>query len=364
MFVGIGHATANSLRSLGIESVTELRSCPLHILETQFGQVTASLLYRLCCGVDDSEVIHSGNPKSISNEDSFNKCDTVADAKRRLASLITNLLPRLTDELGLPNTVRLSIRKWLGVHSYKRESRQCPVPGIIHSSAKESDKAKILLDIVLDLFHKLVDVKRPFHLTLFNVCLTNFHKTGKQENVNIITNFFTKGSLNQTSNQVERDFETAEVESVLTVVRDCEEFVAQSCISSTEAKQGRNSRSQSDLKSSVSTCTQSAPKEKISQSKDVNILDMLHLKSPTTFKQNPFHSFAMKATSTGQKLNSETELPPGVDAEVFRELPSEVQKELQTHWRNTKLASDGADKQPENSEVKKKQGLLKYFSKV
>ena len=187
--LGVGHATANSLKALGIESVTQLKSCPIQVLESQFAHETAMQLYRLCRGIDDSDVSCSGKPKSISDEDSFNKCATVTDAKKRLELLVINLLPRLSQELGIPRTVRLSIRRWEGVHSYKKESRQCPLPEAFNGADK-NQKAKILLESVLELFYKLVHVAKPFHITLFNICLTNFHDSGKQKNVNVTIKSF------------------------------------------------------------------------------------------------------------------------------------------------------------------------------
>lgn len=341
---------ANSLKGLGIESVKQLKSCSFGVLESQFGKATAVQLYRLCRGVDDSEVIFSGNPKSISNEDSFNKCDTVIDAKRRLGVLVKNLLPRLKSDLGKPGTIRLSIRKWEGVHSYKRESRQCPVPGLFHT-ADENQKAKLLLDNVLELFYKLVNIEKSFHITLFNVCLTNFHSSEKQEN-NVITKFFTKANMRQCSeNKVEMGNKGS-----ANSVAESKEILLHGDELQVEPKQSEYCTLQMDVKSTPSMFTQHTLKETLPESKKSITTDRLKLEPPVSPKQN-------------QAVNNEIQtklLPFGIDVGVFHELPREVQKELLDHWSHSKHDVAHTDNQFSNKDLKpnNKHGLFKYFEKV
>ena len=189
---GIGHSSAKKLSNLGINSVTELQSFPVQILEAEFGKSFANTMRELCFGIDDSDVKPSDGPKSISDEDSFQKCSTLDDSKERLKALIGNLLSRLSGDLGVPQTVRLTIRRH-STQSYRRESRQCSLPYKFIAADKEQ-RADILLAIALELLHKLVDVHKHFHLTLMNVCLTNFRRTGSGEGKAITSFFKTRSS--------------------------------------------------------------------------------------------------------------------------------------------------------------------------
>ena len=186
---GIGHSTAKKLDQLGIESVVDLQNCPLETLQATFGRDAVNAMKALSYGIDDSGVKPSDGPKTISDEDSFPKCSTLADAKERLHGLILSLLPRLTTKLGTPQTVRLSIRRH-GTSSYKRESRQCPLPETF-TTANKNQRVDILCGITVRLLQKLVDVNKPFHLMLFNVCLANFQKHSSSDSkVPAITSFF------------------------------------------------------------------------------------------------------------------------------------------------------------------------------
>lgn len=187
---GIGHSMAKKLRTINILSITDLLTCSQQVLTKEFGNSLAEQMVRLCHGIDDSKVIPSGDFKSISDEDSFKKCSTLDDARKRLKSLIDGLLPRVSYNLGIPQTVRVTVRRQ-GDKAYKRASRQCQIP-INTVSFNNKDKTRdLLLAICLSLFNKVVDVRKPFHLTLIGVSLTNFHKTCAAQSKKI-SKFFEK----------------------------------------------------------------------------------------------------------------------------------------------------------------------------
>lgn len=57
-----------------MHTVSDLRKLPLATLDTMLGTTAAELVYQLCRGVDNSEVVPFEAPKTISDEDSFKRC--------------------------------------------------------------------------------------------------------------------------------------------------------------------------------------------------------------------------------------------------------------------------------------------------
>ena len=108
---GIGHAMAKKLRTINVLSVEDLLSCPNQVLEQKFGKPQAMLMTKLCHGIDDSNVIPSGEFKSITDEDSFKKCSSVEDARKRISNLIEGLLPRISSDGNVPDTVKVTVRR-------------------------------------------------------------------------------------------------------------------------------------------------------------------------------------------------------------------------------------------------------------
>ncbi|NXT54484.1 POLI polymerase, partial [Pluvianellus socialis] len=173
---GIGYKTTKRLETLGIRNVCDLQAFPSAVLEKEFGVSVAQRIQKLSYGEDDTPVTPSGPPQSFSDEDSFKKCSSEAEVKEKLEELLLNLLDRIRKDGRQPHTVRLTIRqfsssdKWLN-----RESRQCPVPPhLLPRFGKESSNLiSPLVDILMKLFRKMIDVALPFHLTLLSVCFSN-----------------------------------------------------------------------------------------------------------------------------------------------------------------------------------------------
>ncbi|CAM9993462.1 unnamed protein product [Lampetra planeri] len=173
---GIGYRTSQRLEAMGVGSMEELRSCPLEVLEKALGSSTATFVKNLSCGEDNSPVLPSGPPQSLSDEDSFQKASTKEEVVEKMRELLGNLLPRLRKDGRVPGTVRLSLRRFTpGIERYfSRESRQCPVPAhlFLRFHADVLEVIEPLLEVVIKLFHKMIDVAKPFHLTLLNICFS------------------------------------------------------------------------------------------------------------------------------------------------------------------------------------------------
>ncbi|XP_018100076.1 DNA polymerase iota isoform X2 [Xenopus laevis] len=172
---GIGCKTNKRLESLGLSRISDLQACPVTLLEKEFGSSAAHRLQMLSHGEDDSPVAPSGPPQSISDEDSFKKCSTVSEVKMKMEERLKNLLIRIAKDGRSPHTLRLTIRQFSPTNKwFNRESRQCPIPPhIIQNIGTECEAVPALMDLLMRLFEKMINVKLPFHLTLLNVCFSN-----------------------------------------------------------------------------------------------------------------------------------------------------------------------------------------------
>ncbi|KAK9408658.1 DNA polymerase iota [Crotalus adamanteus] len=173
---GIGFKMSKRLLNLGLCTVQDLQACSVEILEKELGIPAAHLIQKLSWGEDHSPVVPSGAPQSLSDEDSFKKCCSEAEVKKKIEELLTNLLDRLYKDGRKPHTIRLTIRQYSATNKwFNRESRQCPVPSHLVKrigSGDTSVKAH-LISILMKLFRKMINVEVPFHLTLLNICFSN-----------------------------------------------------------------------------------------------------------------------------------------------------------------------------------------------
>ncbi|XP_070543348.1 DNA polymerase iota-like isoform X2 [Ptychodera flava] len=190
---GIGHTTAKRLVAMGMNSVHDLRVFPLEVLQNEFGTNLAVTMYQLANGIDDSPVKPSGAPQSISDEDSFKKCSKLEEAKEHMTGLLKNLITRINNDGRVPQTIRVTVRKFSQTHKWSRESRQCSVPNDIANTflkgvTGQQTLLNKLLDLCVVLFCKMVDIKNQFHLTLINVCFAKLKERTKSSST--ISSFF------------------------------------------------------------------------------------------------------------------------------------------------------------------------------
>lgn len=172
---GIGYKTSERLELLGIRSLRDLQTFPLAVLEKELGSSVAQRIQMLSCGEDNSPVTPTGPPQSLSDEDSFRKCSTEAEVKMKVEELLHKLLSRVHKDGRKPHTIRLTIRQYSQTNKWSnRESRQCPVPShLIQKLGAGCDDVVIpLVELLMNLFKKMINVKMPFHLTLLNVCFS------------------------------------------------------------------------------------------------------------------------------------------------------------------------------------------------
>ncbi|XP_063151886.1 DNA polymerase iota isoform X1 [Candoia aspera] len=173
---GIGFRTAKHLLNLGLCTVQDLQACSAEILEKELGTPGAHLIQKLSWGEDHSPVIPSGAPQSLSDEDSFKKCSSEAEVKKKIEELLTNLLDRLYKDGRKPHTVRLTIRRLSATDNwFHRESRQCPIPSHLAQKVGTGDPSvkAHLFSVLMKLFRKMINVEIPFHLTLLSIRFSN-----------------------------------------------------------------------------------------------------------------------------------------------------------------------------------------------
>ncbi|NXI35072.1 POLI polymerase, partial [Galbula dea] len=173
---GIGFRTAQHLEMLGVRNLSDLQGFPAAELQKELGVSAAQRIQKLSYGEDDSPVTPSGPPQSFSDEDSFKKCSSEVEVKEKIEELLPNLLDRISKDGRQPHTIRLSIRQFSSSQTWgRRESRQCPLPPHLLQKLGQASSNIVppLVDLLMKLFRKMIDVQLPFHLTLLSVCFSN-----------------------------------------------------------------------------------------------------------------------------------------------------------------------------------------------
>ncbi|KAJ8017505.1 DNA polymerase iota [Holothuria leucospilota] len=112
----------------------------------------------------------------MSDEDSFKKCASVPEVMETMTNLLEKLSERLQKDGRVPQTIRLTVRKFSSTQKWQRESRQTNIPNYVTSQIRKGvySFSDSLMEVLLGLFNKMVDTHKPFHLTLINICFANF----------------------------------------------------------------------------------------------------------------------------------------------------------------------------------------------
>lgn len=88
---GVGKVTAEKMHQMGLNTCEDLQKLSLVELKQKFGLSRAQDFYHLCRGEDDREVDNSGERKSWTSEETFNKdVMTLAEAKIALREIYTD----------------------------------------------------------------------------------------------------------------------------------------------------------------------------------------------------------------------------------------------------------------------------------
>ncbi len=164
---GIGAVTERALRALGIETVEQIAAVPQEKLEKIFGQ-WGTALHRKARGGDSYEFVIDAEPKSISQNHTFNE-DT--DDSAALAAVLSHLSQKACKRLreaGLAaRTLTLTIR-YAGFDTHTRSKT-------LHQSASLDAG---IHKVFQDLFEQHRDRRRK--IRLLGVSLSGFTHGGEQ----------------------------------------------------------------------------------------------------------------------------------------------------------------------------------------
>ncbi|XP_028380860.1 DNA polymerase iota isoform X1 [Phyllostomus discolor] len=307
---GIGYKTAKRLEALGISSVPDLQTFPSKILEKELGISVAQRIQKLSFGEDNSPVTPSGLPQSFSEEDSFKKCSSEAEAKSKIEELLASLLNRVRQDGRKPHTVRLTIRRYSSEKHYNRESRQCPIPPhmIQKLGAGSYDAMTPMVDTIMKLFRNMVNVKMPFHLTLLNVCFCNLKAVNTAKKGTI--DYYLTPSLSTMSHPGKRSFKMKETHM-------------------------------EDFSKDKETNWNSLPTGRIESTRaGKSPLDTIN------FSRGDSDEFPLSS------------LPEGIDQEVFKQLPVDIQEEILSGKSREKVQGKGSLSCP----LRASRGILSFFS--
>ena len=101
-FLGVGYKLDSELTAMGVRTASDLRAVHRDVLMAKFGERIGAYLYGACRGDDPTPVQQSGPARSITVEDSFKSCTTLAAAVHVLRILAPDLLARLREDHEVP----------------------------------------------------------------------------------------------------------------------------------------------------------------------------------------------------------------------------------------------------------------------
>ncbi|KAI5615241.1 DNA polymerase iota isoform X1, partial [Silurus asotus] len=367
---GVGYRTAERLKVLGVCSVRDLQHVPLRQLVCEFGEANAKRLQNLAHGVDLTPVTPAGPPQSLSDEDSFKKISTLCEAQSKITELLLSLTHRMHKDGRLPQTLRLTLRRSSAPSRwFSRESRQSPIPShIAHRIINGSPEAvPLLVAIAMKLLHKLVDIREPFHLTLLNVCFTNLQ--ARTSTRNSISSFFTSTPTHTSTNSFTQS------QALCGSMNPSNSRQSSSSLSSTSSSSTSSSSSSPYFQQPIRSSSTLPPIPEPSDPRAVPLPPLPTDVDPDVFRALPQHiqEELMSSFQKGPVVEMEEcqsgsapptahaddlitqrqgeaenpgdvsataevpEVPPDVDPFVFSQLPVDMQAELLTEWRRSKL---------------------------
>ncbi|KAL0270249.1 UNVERIFIED_CONTAM: hypothetical protein PYX00_007721 [Menopon gallinae] len=307
---GVGANTRNVLEGIDVRTVKDLIEVDFKTLKHSVGQELAVKLKNLCVGVDNSVVKRSGKPNTIGLQNGFCKISVESDVKEKFRILLMRLMTLVEEDGRIPMVVKVTVRKYDNVRKVgQKETKQSPIPSCLftHPVGKLTEEStNRLLNIIMGLFHRIVDISQPFHLTLLGVAFTKFQeKTGNRS----IASFLLK--KRDLSVQSLTSFVSNEGEVIV------EELSTPSCSKSESESEAEPSPKKTKLDIVIK-------KRKLNE-------EEMDLCSPSKLKVAELN------------LNGDSDYsgdcPEDIDPEVFRELPHDMQQELINHWKLTMTKS-------------------------
>lgn len=332
-FLGIGQKMESLLLENGISNITELQNCDLNILKRKIGADYAVKLRHMSLGKDNCPVRPSGKPKTIGLEDALpiSKPMTLKkDVEEKFRLLLVRLLTQVAEDGRIPITVKITVRKFDAVKKTNhRETKQCNLPSNLfkptvnsHITVKEGGQETIL-NIVMKLFERLVDLEKAFNITLLGLAFSKFQELQKGLRNSTIANFLIKKSdleVQSITNLVNKD-PLIHKGDQFTIRRTPNVSPAPSVMSVDADAVSVSSADFSDY--SENEVEPSPKKSKLAIAK--RKLEDFQISSPSKLKVNELR--LSSALKTPIKIPLPTKVEP-----FFKDLPVKVQTDLISSW--------------------------------
>ena len=160
---GVGKVTGEKLAKLGAQTVRDLRTLDLPVLEQRFGRY-GQRLHELARGIDHNQVVPDRPTQSISVEDTFERDVQLAETEPMIRRLAEKLWSASRKEPRIARTVVLKLK----TSEFKILTRS-HTPGFLLSSCEQ------LTDIALQLRER-VDLGPQQRYRLVGIGLSNFRE--------------------------------------------------------------------------------------------------------------------------------------------------------------------------------------------
>ncbi|KAH8301307.1 hypothetical protein KR018_007236 [Drosophila ironensis] len=200
---GIGQKTQCLLLEAGMSTVEQLQQCDMDVMRKKFGFETATRLRDLAYGRDTGSVRPTGKPKTIGMEDSCKPISVRTDVEERFRMLLKRLVEQVSEDGRIPISIKVVLRKFDSQKkSSHRETKQANIlPSLFKTSVcpGETGVSKVqladgaqekLLKIVMRLFERIVDLSKPFNITLLGLAFSKFQE--RKVGSSSIANFLIK----------------------------------------------------------------------------------------------------------------------------------------------------------------------------
>lgn len=194
---GIGEKTEKILNEMDVKTVCDLQNIELDSLKRVLGYDQATKLKDLSYGIDNTLVKTSGKPKTISLEDACKSISLRAEVEEKFRVLVTRLALLIADDGRIPISIKIILRKFDGTKRVShRETKQANIQPTIFKQVDGKIQLvdggqQTLLDVVMKLFERTIDMKKSFNITLLGLAFTKFQQQNKGAR---IANYFIKKS--------------------------------------------------------------------------------------------------------------------------------------------------------------------------
>ncbi|XP_066939377.1 DNA polymerase iota-like isoform X2 [Macrobrachium rosenbergii] len=340
---GIGTVTSKGLNELGISLVQELQSVTLKTLRTKFDIEMVKKLKDWSFGIDESPVRGTVLPQSIGLEDAFKRETSFEKVKVKYKVLLERLLKLVATDGREPSVMKVSARKFdLSKRYGHRDTKQVPLSSSFFSKGVEniSESAKsAMMEIIIKTFQKLVDVNKPFQLTMVGLAMTKF--VNQVPHSKSIVQFFQSTSVTSQTGQGYKSKEQISGKILSCSDSDMSEGYSELKESTSRNGDGTSNDRDFEQRSSVllgigkeSEDTRKQRKQMKSCSKMINTKtkNVPHCKVAT--EDNELCKDQVGSDYLMGMNDGSFSLPSDIDFEVYNALPKELQDEILSSYRN------------------------------